>query len=907
MKFLEQVARDFYLREGSGIKEFCFVFPNRRSGLFFRKYLSELTEKPIVSPEIVSFKDFVLRLSDKREADKIELLFDLYKVYSQLSSSPESFDEFAFWGEIVLKDFNDIDNFLIDARQLFSNVKDLKAIESDYSFLSPRQLSAVKSFWEGFLPEGNSEGKKSFRLMWEILHPLYEGFNSLLDKKNAGYEGKIYREVAGHFATLSTALNYKKIVFVGLNAVNECEKKILIYLRDSVKADFYWDYYGPFISDASNKASFFMRDNLRMFPSEHPLIVNERPIPEVEVIGVPSSVIQAKLVGEFLKDCEKPMESAVVLPDERLLMPLLNAVPEMIEDVNITMGYSLSATSIPAMIKQITEIKWEQKGIYFKRALPLLKHTIVRECSDGLSVTLADKINRENLIYLSFSDFDIHPFLKRLFTPLSGDHNICISLCDKILDVMDIILETPGISRINREFVYYVHKAVTRIKGIMIPMSVETFSRLLNFLLERISIPFKGEPLAGLQIMGVLETRALDFETVIICSLNEGMMPKREASNSFIPYNLRRGFSLPVYDFEDAVYSHIFYSLLTRAKRVVLLYDSRNEGVKTGEQSRFILQLKYLYNVKLKEKTIDYKVDFSPQKEIVIEKDNNIIAKLKSLFGEAGESAFSATLLNNYIDCPLMFYFKAVERLEKEDEVTEEVEANEFGSIFHYVMEKLYQPYKDKVVTKELIKNMIDNSELIEHHVNNGFAKYKNNPDPSGYSLIIKKLIIRYVIITLKHDLSIAPFKYLGSEVKLRKPFLTESGIAITLKGSIDRIDYTDKVRIVDYKTGKGDLKFKYIEDLFRSDYKQRNRTAFQMLFYSLLSGYNESFYAEPYFLRQLTSGSIHTMLVESDLVGKFASNLSSLTDEIFDKNIPFSTTKNRDVCKYCNFYSICY
>lgn len=909
MKFLEKLALDFYKREGAGIRELCFVFPNRRSGLFFRKYIASFLDKPLFSPAIITLKDMVVSLSNKREADRLELLFDLYHVYREISKTPESFDDFVYWGEIILNDFNDTDKYLVDAKQLFSNVKELKEIESDYSFLSPVQLEAVKNFWEGFLPEGDSINKKSFIATWELLYPLYSKFRQKLEDKEAGYSGMLYQEVALNKELLEPLREYRNVIFVGFNALNQCEKEIFKAVQSMNIADFYWDYESELIKDSDNKASYFMNYNLSNFPSKHYIIsaIDRGVVPEIEVIGVASAVIQAKITGEILKEIPGTIENAVVLPDESLLMPVLNSVPENIERINITMGYPITGTPVLSLVMLITEMEWESRGIYYKRVLSLLNHSYTKKLAGSQAQEILDLIVKENIIYAKRELFEKSDFLKLLFLEIPTGENSSALLCDKIISILDLLSVSSGISKIEKEFIYHVHTAVTRIKGILIPMTIKTFARLLGMLTQGITIPFRGEPLSGLQIMGALETRTLDFDNLIICSVNEGIFPKRSISNSFIPYNLRIGFGLPVKEHEDALYSYLFYRLISRAKKVYLLYDTRTEGLKNGEASRFILQLKYLYNLPITEREVTYRVEPQTRKEIIIKKANSVLEKLNLFLQLESDKTLSASALNTYIDCPLQFYFSYIEGVKAQEEVSEELEASEFGSIFHFVMERLYKPYEGQSVTKESIKALLSNESLIEHETDQGFLKYKNISNPKGYALLIKRLIIKYVQITLRHDLSETPFDYLGAEKRLTSLIPLSSAINVPLKGFLDRLDKKSSLRIVDYKTGKGDMIFRDIESLFDSSYNKRNRVAFQMFLYSLLLDYSGNLIAEPYFIRELAKNKIHRLFIDDNEKEEFRSMLIKLLEEIFNPEVPFTATANRDICEWCDFNSICY
>ena len=912
MKFLKEVARRFYERDGDKIGELCFVFPNRRSGLFFQNYLGEMVEKPLFSPAIFTINDLILSLSKMREADTTESLFRLYSLYLEISGSQESFDEFVYWGEIILSDFNDTDKFLADPKKLFANIKDLKEIESDYSFLSEDQLSAVKSFWEGFLPEGDSQSKQKFKLVWEVLYPLYLRFREELHSRSCGYQGMIYREVAENPLLLDSLSQYRQIVFVGMNALNECEKSILRSLKNRGVADFYWDYCSQMVRDPQNRASQFMSYNLSNFPSSMEIDAFNLQTPDIEIIGVASSVIQTKIVSQILDRCGGGMESAVILPDERLLMPLLHSIPESFSDVNVTMGYPLRGTPLLSLIESVVSLKGESRGYYHKRVLPILKHSYIKLISPVRAKAIHKKIVQENLIYASSDLFEGDELLERIFCR-SEEIDSSSALCNKILDILSIVSPHKEIDKIEREFIYHLHATVTRINGILIPMSPQTFSRLLMQLIGGLTVPFRGEPLCGLQIMGVLETRSLDFDNIIYCSLNEGIFPPSSSTNSFIPYNLRRGFSLPVKEYDDAISSYLFYRSIYRARRVYLIYDTRTEGLNIGEASRFILQLKYHYKLPVKESMVSFKVSSTKRGEIVIEKSQKVMETLIEKFVNDNKSALSASALNKYIDCPLSFYFSNLEGVDEESEISEEVEANEFGSIFHDTMQKLFYPYLKHQVNSTAIENMTKNVALIERYVDEGFLKHKNIKQVTGYNLLVKRIIVKYVLQTLIYDSKKDPFLYLASEMRVRTFVPVKWGYNVNLKGFIDRLDKTDKLRIVDYKTGQGELKLRSIDALFEGNGDSSDKVAFQMMFYALMLESDNEFICDdevniaPYFIRSLVKQAKREISVNREQIKSFKDRVVTLIEEIFDPSVPFAGSENEKVCKWCPYSSICF
>lgn len=907
MKFLSQIASAFYSIEGEKIKDYCFVFPNRRAGLFFQKYLGEVATKPLFSPSIITISDLFTRLAGIYTVDRLEALYKLYVLFAELSGSKESFDEFIYWGDVILADFDDVDKYLIDAEKLFANVKDLKDIESDYSFLSKRQLEAVQTFWSNFLPVGESEKKIKFRAVWEVLYPLYIRFKESLEASSMGYEGMVYRKIAEVFRKNDESANqlfnnigdFRGVVFVGFNALNECEKVLMKALKNRGVADFYWDFDGELIQDVSNKASLFMRENIALFPSKYNIDFSIEHDREIEVIGIPSAVGEAKMVSNIVAGVGGGLNTAVVLPDESLLMPVLYSIPEDVESVNVTMGYPLRAGSIVSLMESVMVL---QKGsFYYKRVLPVLRHNYLKMIAGEEVKLLIDKIVKGNMVYIEQSEFDIHPLLQLIFRH-------CPDISEYLLEILEYLNNSAELTKIEKEFIYYFYTAISRIRDLHIPMNTDTYCRVIHEFVNSTSIPFKGEPLAGLQIMGVLETRALDFDNVIICSMNDGTFPSKSPVSSFVPYNLRKGFGLPDYEFKDGVTAYHFYRLIYRAKKIYLLYDTRSDGLKNGEKSRFIHQLRYHYQVPLKEYVTTFNISSTKREAVVIEKNADLVRRIGELFCKGGERMLSASSINTYLDCPLKFYFQYVKGVEEEESVSEGVEADTFGSIFHKAMELLYNEFKGKLVTKESLTLLMKNGKKIEDAITDAFYQVLRMKEIKGHNLLIHKLITRYVLQTAKYDISKAPFEYVSSEQRQSYDFTFENGTIVPLKGYIDRIDIKDGTkRIVDYKTGSGDLRFRTVQDLFDTTARQRNKIAMQMIMYALMLYDNKPIIIAPYLLRELfKEDQSLEMIVDKELLDEFSVSLSNTLLKIFDSTSPFVQTLDTNMCSNCPFSVIC-
>lgn len=959
--FLYQVATLFYQQYGAEIHRLAFVFPNRRAGLFFQKYLSEISEKPLFSPSILTINDLFMQLSGMHPADKIQMLFRLYELYKQRSGSSESFDEFIYWGEMLLNDFDDIDKYMVDARMLFRNVSDLKSLDDDFNYLSPEQVQAIRSFWSSFYPKGDSPNQQHFLELWEILYDLYAGLRTSLAKDGCGYDGMIFREVVEQLEKEPMSdFPFDQVVFVGLNALSVSEERLLLALQKKGVADFYWDYVGPWVTDPDNKASFFLERNLRLFPSRMQLPATEPVQAEIRVMGVPSAIGQAKQVYPILQALadeqqltdESALRTAIVLPDEHLLVPVLNAIPEAIQHINVTMGYPLAGTPVAALMEYILTLQKNIRYIdrvpvfYFRDVLPILNHQYVMAAAPEEVSQLVKDMTAGNRIYVHAADLNRHELLSILFTPVQNTEELSDYLIH-VLEALNACLRnnrpnpddeemisnsTQTTADIEQEFIFHYFATVNRMKEVMreakIEMRLDTYFRLLKRMTDLITIPFEGEPLSGLQVMGVLETRALDFDRLIILSMNEGIFPLKKAANSFIPYNLRRGFGLPTYEHQDSVWAYHFYRLIRRAKQVTLLYDTRTTGLQTGEVSRFVHQLRYHYQYPLIDELVVYDVASSAVPPISVQKTAEV-EKLLSDFLFGGPRALSASAINTYLDCPLKFYFSVLEQIQEEDEITETVERDVFGSILHKVMEDLYAPFKGKLVTADLLKLLRKDQPLLTGTIARAFAElFFKSPvvrPLEGENFLTGEMIRKYAEKILEQDARFTPFHYIESEKKVRATITLSDKRVVQLKGFIDRVDSLDRVlRIVDYKTGSGKLEFESVEGLFDKEAKDRPKAVMQVFLYAWMYQQLPEYTGMPiqpaiYYLRTLFQRSFDPVVEQKkgrgkadkvnsfqEFVADFEDKLRQCLDEIFNLDIPFTQTETGKACAYCSFRGLC-
>ena len=934
--FLKQIASLFYKEYKANISDFCFVFPNRRSGLFFQKYLSEEIETPLFSPEICTITEFFAKFSPYQIEDKFGLIFRLYGIYKKISCKDESLDNFLSFGEVLINDFDDIDKYLVDAKDLFQNVKDLQDINYLPDYLEEAQKDAIRKFWKNFNPQPKRQ--QEFLATWEILYPLYTEFKQNLRKNNIAYEGMLFRDVC----ETAFKIPYQKVIFIGFNAISSAERRLFTLLKNQNIGDFYWDYNSDFVQDKKNKADFFVKDNLFNFPSQLSLPKEHNPLKnkQIQTISIPSNVGQTKEVYAILKELSTTpidTETAIVLSDEKLLFPMLYSIPEEIEKINVTMGYALNSTPIKELIdnlvnlqKNITKRKDGDDLFYYKPALAILNHRYIYSYDESNIQLLINNITQNNKIKISKIDLNINEFLSLVFSPKQQNE-----ICFYLMEILSHLISNNNsedndgmVSNLEKEFLFQAYTSIKRMNDLLqkwqVEIDIETLARLVKRLISNISIPFQGEPLAGLQIMGMLETRCLDFKNLIITSFNEGIFPKNDVSPSFIPHNLRKGFGLPTTEHQDAIFSYHFYRLIERAENIYLLYDTRTENLNSGEKSRFINQLRYGYNLNIPEKTVTYNTSIKKNNSIEIAKTEPIMAKLSRFLSksehEKAKSALSATAINDYINCSLKFYFSYVEGIKQTDELSEEVAENQFGSIFHYVMENIFKPFEGKTITHELLSEMQKNKAKIEKETRKGFSRYyyKNDQEIElkGNNYLIAQIILKYVIQLLDYDKAKTPFLYITSEKKCEENiFVKNINSFVSLKGYIDRVEMKEGIiNIYDYKTGKGELNYKDFSTLFDKNFKDRKKDVLQVLIYAWLykteNKTKEEISTNIYYLRKLFSDNFSVTptpenqfsILEEDFMRLFTNLLS----EIFDENIPFAQTKCKTHCNYCPFKQIC-
>lgn len=926
--FLYQIAKAYSSQSDVLLRRCLFVFPSRRSSLFFQKYLGQCSSRPVLSPDMVTIGDLFAMLSPYNKGDKIELLYILWQQYGKVCErhhrSCEGFDEFVSLGETVISDFNDADKYLADHEKLFANVRDLRELDSGYDFLESGQREALKRFWGVMVGGKNSEQKEKFLSLWAILDELYVAFREVLSGRGIAYEGMLQRDVAERIqfgetdAIQEKLAAYDRIVVVGQNALCKCELALLKYIRQEKDGDFYWDFYGRCLTDPANKASHFIKDYQDKYTPKYRIEAEASGEPEITVVAASSAVAQAKVAAAELASAGED-STAVVLPDENLLMPLLNSIPENVRHVNVTMGYGLHNSSTASLMDMMAALqinRREKRGFYHKDVTAILNHPFIREICPDTAQAINGDVVAGNMIYVDPSVFASDGLLKQIFCPVKDAGEVALWQ----MECMEAI--APSLPAIEREFAHGYYTAVSHLRDLHIPMAMKTYFRFLREVASRLTVDFRGEPLSGLQIMGPLEVRAIDFDTLIILSVNEGVFPAKSQSDSLIPYNVRRGYGLPTPELFDSIAAYHFYRSIYRAKKVVLIYDSRTKGMLSGEESRFVKQLKYHYGLPMTFQSVDLEIEPVEGAVHSVAKTAEVMEKMRHLFLENGEGArsLSASALNDYLSCKLKFYYKYVAGLKEEDEINEDVDASQFGNTFHHTMEAVYKRAGNgAVITKDLLDQYLKEKGYIEGLVTMFLNKELKQPEnaPLGRrNQITANLVIAMVRATLESDAGYAPFTLVDTEQPVHNKLeITVDGVTekVRIKGIIDRLDRKDggQLRICDYKTGIVDEVTSYNEKSLDGIFEGKKKTSFQMLMYALMLSLDkysgQDFDMAVYGIKKLCSEKIVSRSCSHLVVEAFDGRLRELMEAIFDKSVPFDgVDAGNKTCEYCPAKAIC-
>lgn len=811
-KLSKQLVNDF----PETISDLVIVLPNKRAKVFLIAALKNEIRENIFSPEIVSIEDFVQEISSIRSIDSVELLFEFYTVYLSITetSKQEPFETFANWAKTLLQDFNEIDRYLLDPDKVLKYLENIKEIEH-WSVDADKRTDLIDNYLA----------------FWKLLPNYYKSFYDYLFNKGIGYQGLIYREAVNNLDHFTQTIGNRKYIFAGFNALNQAEERIVQHLLAVDKSKIYWDIDSVFLKDFQHDAGLFTRRFKNEWPyyKSNPFewIANDYSQEKnIEIIGTPKSIGQAKIVGDLI---EKHIDTnageglkkvAVVLGEESLLVPLLYSLPSNVDALNITMGYS--SKNNPAQILIAKLFKTHTNALsrnassyvfYYKEVLDILTHPLIEPFVNASNLVYV--INKNNFTFITHKKImELHPESNDLFKLLfqkweSSSLDVLQTISQVLLQIKSNLNRDNQEEKITNAFVYSIFKVINKLISYYSTNTsidkIETLHAIYKQVIDVAEVSFEGEPLNGLQIMGVLESRVLDFETIIITSVNEGKFPAGKSMNSFIPYDVKRELGLPTYKEKDAIYTYHFYHLLQRAKNIYLIYNTESEGIDAGEKSRFITQLEVekqpSHNIK--HRIFNANVPEIAYKPLVVPKSEKVMVRLK----EIAEKGFSPSSLTTYIRNPIQFYFQRILRISEADEVEENIAANTLGTIIHGALEELYKPFIDKFLTVENIKSCILK---IDEEVLKQFKEvYKEGEIKKGRNLLAFEVAKRNVLNFLKLELSEIENGDAIKIISLEKTFERtlehpKLPFPVLIKGNVDRIELRNgKIRIVDYKTGK--------------------------------------------------------------------------------------------------------
>lgn len=957
--FLQLVAQDLHSKIGNDLSRVAIVFPNKRASLFFNEHLASQSDHPIWSPAYVSISELFQQLSDQKLGDPIRLVCELYKIFREETKSEESLDDFYFWGELLISDFDDVDKNLVDADKLFTNLQDLKNIMDDFDFLDKEQEDAIRQFFQNFSIEKHTKLKEKFISLWDKLGNIYRNYRSQLASLGIAYEGMLYRNVIEALDT--NVLRYDKYVFVGFNVLNKVETRFFSLLQEADKALFYWDYdlFYTRLPRQRHEAGEFILRNLEKFPNELPEAVFDclRHPKKVRFISSPTENAQARYLPEWVRDTlldgnlqEKPCEekeNAVVLCNESLLLPVLHSIPSEVKNVNITMGFPLAQTPVYSFINAVVELQTtgyhSETGRYsYDTVQAVLKHPYTRQISLKAE-PLERELTKTNRFYPLPTELKQDDFLSLLFTPRSGIRAICLYIIELLKEVSTLYRQESEqddiFNQLYRESLFKSYTMVNRLLNLIengeLQVRIDTLKRLLNRILNAANIPFHGEPAIGMQVMGVLETRNLDFRNLIMLSLNEGQLPKSSGESSFIPYNLRKAFGMTTIEHKNAVYAYYFYRLIQRAENITLVYNTSSDGLNRGEWSRFMLQFLVEWPHDISREFLEAGQSPQSSRDICIEKTPEILNRLRNTYNfESNPKAFalSPSALNAYLDCRLRFYYRYVAGLKTPDEVSAEIDSALFGTIFHRSAELAYGDLSvnGKEIRKEDLERLLRDDVRLQGYVDRAFKEeffhvdLNERPEYNGVQLINSKVISSYLRQLLRNDLQYTPFSMVGMEKKVQEEVTVntpESPIKIRIGGTIDRMDCKDDtLRIVDYKTGGNPKTPTNIEQLF-TPAEGRPNYIFQTFLYAAIMSRQQSLKVAPALLYiHRAANESYSPVIEMGEPRKpkipvnnfaffedeFRERLQTLLEEIFGNETPFTQTENTKVCEYCDFRALC-
>ncbi|MCH5335320.1 MAG: PD-(D/E)XK nuclease family protein [Alistipes sp.] len=943
--FLNETARDLYDRFGDAISSLHIMFPSRRARLFFTDALAAIAERPLWQPHWITVDELMEEVSGLHSADRIRLIAELYKVYSRYHDEP--FDKFYFWGDMLLADFDTIDKYMVDARMLFRNIADIRELEADMSYLTPEQLRIV-SFWGCFADgEELSREKRRFLEMWRTLGDIYTQFREALAAQGIAYGGMLHRAAAeklrdgtGSFAAERT------YAIAGFNALSECEKQLFRSLEATGRALFYWDYDSYYRDRSEQEAGMFLRDNIRMFPpagdiSHDNMLATKR---SMTVVAASSDAVQCKYPATILDTLarmapggELGKETAIVLTDEELLLPVLHSLPESVGRANVTMGYPLRRTLAYSFVERLIELQSRQRtrhgkpAFYHADVTGLLSHPYIADSDADTCRRLIADIADNRRIDVDAEMLSANELLASIFRPVAGRAELERYLADAVAAAA----RTPGQddeADRRTEFLAVIAEEIAKtgnsLAGCGIDISTAVYTSLLRRHLQTLRIPFEGEPLEGVQIMGILETRNLDFKNVIILSMTDDNFPGAVSSRaSFIPYNLRAAYALPTHEHHEGVYAYYFYRLIQRAENVWMLYRSHADEKSTGEPSRYIRQLGFESGLKIGRTEVGVDIVPAHDSRLEVAKEGRTLEKLGEFTGPA-RRMLSPTAFYRYVACPMRFYLASIARVNVDDELSDDIDSRIFGNILHASMQILYERIRGEHSPGDTLRALLKTDapeQAVEQAIREMYLKDPDagREDYTGNLTLVREIILRYIRSSvIPYDAAHDDFSVQGLEQQVEIDFPFESAgrsLSVRLAGTSDRIDSLDdgSLRVVDYKTGSMNTSFDSPEELFNGPFSSRHSHIIQTLLYSMMLSRSKGREVTPalYYVRRMHEETFSPLLNDrsgkqeirySDVAERFENAVRDTLAEMFDASIPFRMCEDTDTCRYCDYRAVC-
>lgn len=947
--FLHFVAKDIIEKYGTDLSRMALIFPNKRAALFLNEELALCAGKPVWAPVFLTISELFRRYSKLSVGDPINLVCQLYKSYTAITGKDETLDHFYDWGLLMISDFDDVDKNMADADKVFANIASLHELD-DMSYLTDEQRELLKAFFVNFTDGHDTKLKELFLSLWNKLGDIYHDFRRRLSERNTAYEGMLYRNVIDSNAVKE---EYDKYIFVGFNVLQKVEQQLFAIFKSEGLAEFYWDYdlYYTRKETDYREAGKYITEYLKTYGDslneEYDSLAHDnfRKEKNITFAKAKTENIQARYVAQWLVEGERYKDgkcTAVVMCDESLLKGVVHCIPKQVDNVNITTGYPLAQTPVASFVSQMLDMRVlgcrKGGGFRISYVRKLLNHPYARFVSNN-SAALLDKLNEERNVYPEFEDLAIDENLAVIFGVAEDN----AALLKRILKVITSIAAKDG-SALYQESIFDMYKIINRLAGLVdsgeLDVDVVTLQRLVKQLITTTSIPFHGEPAIGIQVMGVLETRNLDFEHVLLLSCNEGNMPKGIRDSSFIPYSIRKAYSLTTVDNKVSIYSYYFHRLLQRAKDVTIVYNTSTENGNRGEMSRFMLQLMVESGHEIKNISLHAEQNAVEKNIGSVEKTPKILEKLYAM------DYLSPTALNRYLLCPVKFYYNNILGIREPEENLEDGLTNRaFGNVFHNVSEELYKDAcaSGRMVTESLIDKLADKT-YIEQIVDHMMMKeiYGNDEcrwrkiNYNGIQLISREVMIRYVHRLLEIDRKLVPFSILALEEDVFGKVIVmspEGKRTVKVGGRIDRLDaITDKdvgrrrIRVIDYKTGAKGISSPVAEipDIFNHSLAGGDKHTdyyLQSMLYSLYVSRDMrlnpmKFPVSPsliFIQRSFSEDYDPTIFVGkskvtdiADYAEVYEAKLNELVNEIFNPKVPFFPTCNSKNCEYCPYKKLC-